>query len=274
MAVEIGKGSFKGFEQDKTDVTNFDKTKWNTDKLIGDNLQKISSNVLQMRKIVDDLGTPKDTRELRSRVRALDSSTNQLIKDTNFAIKEYSRKQPENANDMKGWKLQQKRFHELFHDALQNFQDVQATLRTKERDSIRRSLQQSGVYDIEVDERGSLTKDGQQIQICSIKASVDLNLIQEREQELRQLEQDIIDIRDIMKDLGQMVIEQGEVLVEIEGRVDKTAIHIESTTDDLRKAKQYVVSGRKKKVILFTVVLSAIAIIIIIIAVVVTKPKK
>ncbi len=49
----------------------------------------------------------------------------------------------------------------------------------------------------------------------------DLALLQEREERIRQLESDILDVNEIFRDLGQLVHEQGETIDTIEANVEQ-----------------------------------------------------
>ncbi|WAR23998.1 hypothetical protein MAR_037667, partial [Mya arenaria] len=79
-------------------------------------------------------------------------------------------------------------FKEIFQGLLSEYSGLQKTIRFQTRDSLRSSLNKSGNFDIKVTDDGSLERDGEQIQIEQIESEAELNLIKERESDLKQLE--------------------------------------------------------------------------------------
>ncbi|XP_045160654.2 syntaxin-12-like [Mercenaria mercenaria] len=264
MAVVVGKGSFRGFA-DSTRSTDEKKAEWTPEQHISNNLQAISRNTQQLKKMVDSIGTSMDSRDLRRKLGVLQSETNELTKHTNLAIKKYEDDPSFDDAQLKERTIQHRRFKESFHDILKEYNDLQKIIRAKERESLRKSLMKSGCYDIDIDERGELIKDGEHIQVEAIQAEIDLDLIKEREQDLKQLEQDICDINDIFKDLAGMVAEQGEIIAEAEDNVDVAVLEVETGLVELEKAENNVRSSRKKTFILAAVITTIVLIIITVI---------
>lgn len=111
----------------------------------------------------------------------------------------------------------------------------------------------------------------------------------DRETRIRQIEGDILDINQIMRELGSLVQQQGEtigglvgfqtkcVLIffffsdTIENSIDHAAGNVEEGTEQLIKASRYQNKYRKKLLVL--VVIAAV-IVTILIAVLVTQLKK
>lgn len=264
MAVVIGKGSFRGFADSSSSTDNTLK-ECSPEQNISNNLQKISRNIQQLKKLVEGLGTSLDSRDLRDKLSAIQSETNQLTKDTNLAIKQYGDDSGADASQLKEKKLQHRRFKETFHDILKEYSEQQKVIRTKERDFIRISLKKSGCFDIDVDERGSFYKDGEQIQVETIQAEIDLDLIKEREQALKQLEQDICDINDIFKDLAGMIEEQGEDIARVEEVMEEVALNVETAVEELQEAEKNVKASRRKMIFLIVILVAIILIILTIV---------
>lgn len=93
----------------------------------------------------------------------------------------------------------------------------------------------------------------------------DLTLIRDREERIRQLESDILDVNEIFKDLATMVNEQGETIDSIEGNVDKAYTNVETGTSQLAKAAEYQKKSRKKMCILLVILVIIAAVVTIII---------
>ncbi|KAH3782722.1 hypothetical protein DPMN_160641 [Dreissena polymorpha] len=106
-----------------------------------------------------------------------------------------------------------------------------------------------------------LKKDGQEVQLQTMQAKVDLDLIRDREAELKQLEQDIQDIACIFRDLNEMVVEQGEDISKAEENIDAAVVHIEDAKQELVVAVHYQKKSRRKMFIVAAVVVVLIIII-------------
>uniref|UniRef100_A0AAR2KE26 Syntaxin-12 n=1 Tax=Pygocentrus nattereri TaxID=42514 RepID=A0AAR2KE26_PYGNA len=93
----------------------------------------------------------------------------------------------------------------------------------------------------------------------------DLELIKERETNIRQLESDIMDVNQIFKDLAVMIHDQGEMIDSIEANVESAEVHVERGTEQLQRAAYYQQKSRKKMCILALVLSIAITVLGIII---------
>ena len=69
----------------------------------------------------------------------------------------------------------------------------------------------------------------------------DLELLRDREQAIRKIESDIVEVNQIFKDLATMVHEQGEVIDSIEANVETASIQVNEGTTQLSKARDYQV---------------------------------
>lgn len=78
-------GSYSSY-QNGMEKKDFNKISQN----VGSSIQKISQNVLSMKKMVNLLGTTQDNQELRQRLQQIQHYTNQLAKDTTASLKELS----------------------------------------------------------------------------------------------------------------------------------------------------------------------------------------
>lgn len=63
-----------------------------------------------------------------------------------------------------------------------------------------------------------------------------------REQAIRQLESDILDVNQIFKELATMVHEQGEMVDSIEAHVESAQIQVTEGTHQLQRAHTYQVT--------------------------------
>ncbi|KAL8619019.1 hypothetical protein ACOMHN_020717 [Nucella lapillus] len=102
-------------------------------------------------------------------------------------------------------------------------------------------------------------------EVLQMEQDVDLELVREREDAIKKLEGDIMDVNTIFKDLGMLVHEQGEVLDSIEANIDNTQKTVQEGTHQLSKAMDYQKKSRRKMCILFPIVLVAVAILILVV---------
>lgn len=272
MAVTYGRGSFNAFSETKD--TNTDTTDLSDEEIISRNLQKISHNVLQIKNMVNNIGTPLDSEELRHRMSIIQGETHQLTKDTNDALKEVSLTDlPDDNKEQDKLKVKIRLLRENFHDVLKDYHEIQKTAKTKQRQTLKRRLRDSVTQGEEsVDNTAGEQREATvMLQIEVVQGELDLELVKEREEALHQLEQDIQDINTIFKDLATMVYDQGEDINVIEDNVDKATEDIEEGVKQLEDAKEYQSSARRKKLFLALIVSAVIVVVVIIVAVVVTQ---
>ncbi|KAK1880736.1 Syntaxin-12, partial [Dissostichus eleginoides] len=185
------------------------------------NIQKITQNTAQIKSIVSQLGTSQDSSQLQDRLQQIQHYTNQLAKETNKHLKELgSIPLPISPSEQRQQKIQRDRLMNDFSAALNNFQAVQRSAAEKEKESVARARAGSRLSadDTSRDERlvsfdnqedwGQMTTQTEEAPITE----EDLELIKDRETNIRQLESDILDVNQIFKDLAVMIHDQGEMI--------------------------------------------------------------
>lgn len=252
---------------------------------MGTSIQKIQQNVSSMQKMVNQLGTPQDSQELRNQLHQIQHYTQQLSKDTSANLKEltglflpaYSSEQvlepllkKRDSQDDRQWKMQKERLTEEFTAALNQFQETQRIAARKEKEQMQRVRANSGLGDLfgggRYNEQLIELQDNSGQQDSQVMDEMNLQLLEEQEQAIQQLESDISDVNQIFKDLGAMVHDQSEVIDSIEASVEKTVVSVGEGASQLRQASTYQTKLRKKKCILaicLTVILAVIIGIII-----------
>ncbi|XP_060072605.1 syntaxin-7-like isoform X1 [Ylistrum balloti] len=241
---------------------------------ISGNIQKISQHVAQMQRAVNQIGSSQDSDRLREQMHQAQTYTNQLAKDTNHELKELAHL-PMPASEQSKWRMQRDRLTDEFSNALKNFQTVQRSAAEKEKASVARARAHSSsttpgfndFSDIRPEEQQAAPGFSQTRQILQMEEDVDLEMLQEREDSIKKLERDIVDVNQIFKDLGMLVHEQGEMLDSIEANVESAQIRVEEGTQQLSKARDYQSKARRKKCICIVILLVVLAVIAIIIAI-------
>lgn len=239
--------------------------------VISTNIQKISQNVASMQKLVNQLGTQQDSESLRSQLHNVQTYTNQLAKDTSNHLKELSSLPSYGTvSEQKQRRIQMDRLAQHFSDALKTFQDAQRQAVQKERESVMRARAHSGLSGNPFEDGSTggsnlidLASPSQNQMMTSLQMEeeVNLELLREREDAVRKLEADIVDVNHIFKDLATLVHEQGEVIDSIEANVEQTHIHTSEGNQQLAKARKHQAAARRKAWYLLIILVLVIAII-------------
>ncbi|CAL8297202.1 unnamed protein product [Lota lota] len=242
------------------------------------NIQKITQNTAQIKGIVGQLGTRQDNSELQDRLQQMQHTTNQLAKETNKHLKDLGSiplpiSPSEQASTSRQQKLQRDRLMNDFSAALNNFQAVQRRAADKEKESVARARAGSrlSAEDSAGDEQlvsFDNQEDWAQTSVQTEEAAIteeDLELIKDRETNIRQLESDILDVNQIFKDLAVMIHDQGDMIDSIEANVESAEVHVERGGEQLQRAAYYQQKSRKKMCILALVMSVVLAILGVII---------
>ncbi|XP_029299087.1 syntaxin-12 [Cottoperca gobio] len=220
------------------------------------NIQKLTQNTAQIKSTVNQLGTSQDTSELQDRLQQIQHYTNQLAKETNKHLKELgSIPLPSSPSEQRQQKIQRDRLMNDFSAALNNLQAVQRRAAEKEKESVARARAGSrlSAEDSSRDEKlvsfdnqddwGQMTTQTEEVAAITEE---DLELIKDRETNIRQLESDILDVNQIFKDLAVMIHDQGEMIDSIEANVENAEVHVERGAEQLQRAAYYQQKSRKK----------------------------
>ncbi|MBN3301922.1 STX12 protein, partial [Amia calva] len=240
-------------------------------QICSSNIQKITQNTAQIKSMVSQLGTRQDTSELQDRLSLLSVPshccslipgsvrfhrqqiqhyTNQLAKETNRHLKDLgSLPLPLSPSEQRQQKIQKERLMNDFSAALNNFQAVQRRAAEKEKESVARARAGSRLSTEDSSRDEQLVSfenndDWSHTQIQTEEAAItedDLELIKERETNIRQLESDIMDVNQIFKDLAVMIHDQGEMIDSIEANVESAEVHVDRGAEQLQRAAYYQV---------------------------------
>jgi syntaxin 16 len=93
--------------------------------------------------------------------------------------------------------------------------------------------------------------------------------IMQREREITEIAQGIIELADIFKELQTMIIDQGTMLDRIDYNVERMATEVKAADKELKVASTYQKSGTKRRIILLLILL-VVGLFILLLA----KPKR
>ncbi|KAI6183018.1 Syntaxin-12 [Aphelenchoides bicaudatus] len=212
---------------------------------ITENIQNLSSNVVELEHFVEKIGRPDDTEDVKETLNNLIQSSNALSKHASSQLKQLVTL----SNEQRQYRVPRERLIGEYMSVLNRLQSVQKRAASKEKAQIRTVT----------DEEEKLANRGQQIQADDPLQQIqiqeqrrqNLQELRERNQALFQLEGDINDVNQIFKDLARIVHDQGEMVDSIESNVEHASIFVEQGHSNVQQALHYQNQARKKKIILF-----------------------
>ncbi|XP_019408959.1 PREDICTED: t-SNARE domain-containing protein 1 isoform X2 [Crocodylus porosus] len=185
------------------------------------NVFRINSNVTSLERSLRSLGTSNDTQELRDGLHETQQETNKTITTSTKAIKQLSEVVRGSSRQER---LQLDRLKNQLSDAIQRYGAVQKKIAEKSKSLLptgQRSSKQSPrtpFSDLADDEKifnggDSMWQSQDQDQaLLSEITEEDLEVIRQREEAIQQIESDMLDVNQIIKDLASMVYEQGDTI--------------------------------------------------------------
>jgi len=229
---------------------------------ISSQIQEISKNVTSIQRMVGQLGTAQDSEQIRQKLHESQHYTNTLSHETMKLLKTLTNlPSPTDSTEQRQWKLQRDRLTNEFSTVLNNFQSAQRTAASKEKAIMAKARADS----LHEDEGGVAAHAAGPPRLqLQLEQQVDIQILQEREQALRQLESDIVDVNQIFKDLALMVHEQGEMIDSIEANVDSAVVHVDQGATNVQRAAQYQEKARRKRCCIIIVGVVILLVIILI----------
>ncbi|XP_070333011.1 t-SNARE domain-containing protein 1 isoform X8 [Odocoileus virginianus] len=213
------------------------------------NIVQISSSVTSLEQSLRSLGTPGDTQELRDSLHTLQQDTNRTIAASASTLKQ-------TAELLRGCpqqeRLQLDRLKTQLSDAVQRYGVVQKKIAEKSRALLptaqRGGKQQSPqaafaeLADDKIFNGGDGVWPGHEQALLPEITEEDLEAIRLREEAILQIESDLLDVNQIIKDLACMVSEQGEAIDSIEAGLEAASSHTEVASELLAGASRHQVS--------------------------------
>jgi syntaxin 12/13 len=233
---------------------------------ISSNIQQLTNKIAAIQRMVNQIGTNADVPEMFENLQMVQKEANMIATETATFLKQSQQIQA-SPSEARQRKIQMEKLQENFSNALHKLQQAQRQAVEKEREHMQRVRTQSAAGQFDSPQDTSTVdpfsnNSGFQVQQ---EADVDLDMIREREEALRNLETDIVNVNEIFKDLAIMVHEQGETIDSIEANVDHTHTHVEAANVQLQKAKSHQTAARKKKCCLLLILIIAVVAIALVI---------
>ncbi|RYR04646.1 hypothetical protein Ahy_B06g084421 isoform A [Arachis hypogaea] len=222
-------------------------------QVIAAGIFQINTSVATFRRLVDSLGTVKDTPDHRQKLHNTRQRILKLVKDISAKLKSLSESDRHASGANANKKIEDAKLARDFQTTLQEFQKVQQL--ASERESTYTpttapppsfptssgSGEESGERD---QESQPFMREQRRQEVLLLDNEISFNeaMIEEREQGIREVEEQIGQANDIFKDLAVLVHDQGVVIDDIQSNIDNSAGATTQARVQLAKASKSVKS--------------------------------
>lgn len=245
-----------------------------------DGMQVFARRVAQLDDAVKLIGTPRDNHALRGRVRnGVDEAQLQML-ELAAQVKRISAVDMSGA-DKRRYSAQRQKLIEDFVRSGNDFKRVSQLAAEREKapipEAVLRQARAAGAGADEQERQALLEAERreQAAQLESQRAYIDgVNL--EREEEVRQLESNVIQVNEMFHDLAQIIKEQDVLIDNIDSNVTRALDDVEEGEKNIDKAVTYQKKGRSKMccILVTAIIILLVVIVCIVVPVVVKKYHK
>ncbi|RDB15296.1 Syntaxin pep12 [Hypsizygus marmoreus] len=227
---------------------------------------KMNANVQGILKLVDQLGTAKDSATLRKSLHDLTESTRAMAKRGSEDLKKLSTLQstlPHQKTAM------QKTSHDLQLSlvAFQRAQQVSAERQRTVVQGVRMAVEdeQAGTTSSHEDVDQTTLRQAQilQSQLSPHELAYQESIIVEREAEIREIESGMHELAEIFRDLGTLVGEQGQMIDDIGTNIFSVANETEDAGRELVTAHEYQRKAGRRAACLMLILVVVVAVVLL-----------
>ncbi|KAM0725010.1 Syntaxin-12 [Formica fusca] len=230
------------------------------------NIYTINTSWKTLERAYKNIGTSKDNQGLRDKVHVTQLSTNQVVTQTS---KDIARLTVLMRRGDKQQKLQIEKLTTDFKDALQRYSDMQKSIAEKMKRHILAITNLENSMDGEdAEETQRLLQVQEQHRTTHRTLEFQQGLLLEREDRIKRIEGDILDVNQIMRELAALVHQQGDTIDTIDNHIENIHGNVELGAQELVKGSNYQSKFRRKVYILL---LLAIIVAIVLTVILVIK---
>ncbi|XP_022718598.1 syntaxin-22-like isoform X2 [Durio zibethinus] len=209
---------------------------------------KIRTAILGFDRLVNSLGTPKDTLGLRDKLHKTRLHIGQLVKETSAKLREASEDdQDAEVSPLK--KIADAKLAKDFQSALKDFQKAQrlaAERETAYAPFVPKEVLPSSyaAHEVEINSSKSpelqtlLISKRQEVVLLDNEITFNEAIIEERDQGIKEIQQQIGEVNEIFKDLAVLVREQGAMIDDIGSNIENSHAATVQATSHLKKASK------------------------------------
>ncbi|CAM8985141.1 unnamed protein product [Rhodiola kirilowii] len=220
----------------------------NSSQAVAAGIFQINTSVSGFRRLVDAIGTVKDTPDLRLKLHNTRQRVLQLVKETSTKLKAISESdRGSNVNASK--KIEDAKLARDFHTILQEFQNVQQ-LASERESTYAPSVPPSSIPEDE-QSASSVAQESrpflgvqkrQELVLLDNEIGFNDAMIDEREQGIREIQEQIGEANEIFKDLAVLVHDQGVTIDDIHSNIEASSSATNQAKVQLVKASKSVKS--------------------------------
>lgn len=289
--------SFQDFDPSNSINTLKDSESSQEEKTINQfqkEVQRCVQRVSKLRSDVNKIGTSQDSHALRGNIRTSVDEINLMLKETSSLTKQVSSL---NLNNFPSLKTKREKLTNEYLKTVKEFSTLSQMAATKEKTPIPeaaihrqkrhmahkdaasasaagKNAGYSAASDADMDS-ASLVEDARRQQLQQVEEEREyidgVNL--ERAEEIRQLEQNVLEINEMFRDLAGMVQEQGVIIDTIESNTAEAAMYTEEGVKEIEKAAELQKKSRKKMVWILVLAVICLVVAAVVIAIPVALSK-
>jgi len=227
---------------------------------------KINSNVQGILKLVDELGTGRDSASLRKRLHDLTEATRAMSKRGSEDLKSLA-SMPTSTSQQKA--ALQKTSHDLQLSlvAFQRAQQVSAERQRTVVEGVKLAVDDEHTGEQQALDPSASPQQRQaqllQSQLSPHELAYQESLVQEREREIQEIETGIHELSEIFRDLGTLVNQQGGMIDNIESNVYSIANDTQGAAEELSTASEYQRKAGRRAACLMIILVIVVAIVLL-----------
>jgi syntaxin 7 len=218
-------------------------------------IREFNKRIKRLKDLNKQIGTEADTRIMRSEIRQNRDEAQTLSKDIMNALGIHKN----NTSEKSQYEKLSKEFQQLF----QQYNQVNKETLAKEKDVT--EILNTTLNDEEFKKGGIQAIRDEHLRRQSLKlqeiGSFDEVVLRERQDNIKQIEKDIVEVNSMFKDVAKMVNEQGTMLNKAEEHVDNAVVESGKAVNELNKADNYQRSSKKKLYIILGLVFCLVLIV-------------
>ncbi|KAL2545566.1 syntaxin [Forsythia ovata] len=208
---------------------------------------RINTSVAAYRRLVNSLGTPKDTLDLRHKLHKTRLQIGQLVKETSAKL-EQVRERDQFTEVSASKKLADAKLTKDYQSILKDFEKTQKLAAERETAylpvvpngnlSSSNTANELETISPKNPEQISLLAESRRQEVILFENEIVFNeaIIEEREQGIREIQQQIGEVNEIFKDLAVLVHEQGALIDDISSNIEGSHAATTQATTQLSKA--------------------------------------
>jgi len=260
--IEIG-GRGSGNSVSRTEVLVQQQGSSSSDGVVA-GVFRINTSVSSFRRLVNMLGTPKDTPSLREKLHAVEQNISLLVEETVARLKEET-ETDHLSSASTGKKLRDAKLAKDFQAVLLEFQGAQKLAQSREKAFTPNLLSPQSANQLpplsannrletKEEEEAALLQRTHQLLEVENEALYNEAIIEEREQGIQEIQQQIGEVSEIFKDLAQIVANQGYMIDDIESNIESTQSATIQANLHLTKAAKNSKSSEYWKCIILAII--------------------